>query len=344
MRANHHDSSRPWPPLAISTPIALLTGEILAATPAIAQAATPAAATSTSASSHWVFACGSKFSHGKFRLHGGKNAATHPSAQTVGPDAIPSGVGYGPAQLQAAYALTAASAANGAGRTVAVVDAYDYPNAASDLAAYRSAAGLPAANFTKVNQNGATSPLPAAAPASDDWTIEAALDLDMASAICPLCNLVLVEAQDDSGNGLYVAQNAAASLAGYISNSWGGGESSSETSLDNTYFTHASGIVTTVSAGDSDYGVSYPATSPKVVSVGGTRLSTASNARGWTESVWNTTTRLGGHRLGLLGLRGPAVLAVLPRAARGLLAAHRQRRGRRRRPGHRRRRLRHVQR
>src|SRR6185437_1768437 len=209
----------------------------------------------------------------------------------VTPDAIPAGVGYGPAQLQAAYALTAASAANGAGRTIAVVDAYDYPTAAADLAAYRSAAGLPAATFTKVNQNGATSPLPSAAPASDDWTVEAALDLDMASAICPLCKLVLVEAQDDSGNGLYTAQNAAASLAGYISNSWGGIESASETSRDTANFTHAAGIVTTASAGDNDFaaGVIYPAASPKVVSVGGTRLSTASNSRGWTEPVWNTT-------------------------------------------------------
>src|SRR6185312_5129783 len=202
----------------------------------------------------------------------------------------------------AAYALTAASAADGAGRTIAVVDAYDYPTAAADLAAYRSAAGLPAATFTKVNQNGATSPLPSAAPASDDWTVEAALDLDMASAICPLCKLVLVEAQDDSGNGLYTAQNAAASLAGYISNSWGGTESGSQTTLDASYFTHASGIVTTVSAGDSDYGVSYPATSPKVVSVGGTALNTASNARGWTESVWNTSTGSEGTGSGCSGV------------------------------------------
>ena len=156
-------------------------------------------------------------------------------------------------------------------------------------AAYRSAAGLPPADFTKVNQNGQASPLPSAPPANDDWTLEESLDLDMASAICPLCKIVLVEANDDSSNGLFIAQNAAASLAGYISNSWGGSESSTESSMDDSYFTHASGIVTTVSAGDSDYRVSYPATSPKVVSVGGTSLNTASNSRGWTESVWNTT-------------------------------------------------------
>ena len=132
----------------------------------------------------------------------------------VSPNAIPSGVGYGPSQLQSAYNLTSASAANGAGRTIALVDAYDDPTAAADLAAYRSAAGLPAGNFEKVNQNGQTSPLPSEAPSSDDWTLEESLDLDMASAICPLCNIVLVEAQDDEGTGLYTAENTAASMAG----------------------------------------------------------------------------------------------------------------------------------
>jgi hypothetical protein len=110
----------------------------------------------------------------------------------------------------------------------------------------------------------------------------------MASAICPLCNIVLVEASSDSGNGLFVAENVAANVAGYISNSWGGSESTSDISLDSSNFNHP-GDVITASAGDSDFGVIYPAASPNVVSVGGTRLSTASNSRGWTESVWNTT-------------------------------------------------------
>ena len=91
----------------------------------------------------------------------------------------------------------------------------------------------------------------------------------MASAICPLCNIVLVEATNDGGTGLYTAENTAASMAGYISNSWGGSESSSDTSLDSRYFNHP-GDVITASAGDSDFGVIYPAASPNVVSVGGT--------------------------------------------------------------------------
>jgi subtilase family serine protease len=250
-----------------------------------AHASQPALTAANSTSSH---ACSAVIVVGKQSCFALKRAGIHPMAASVSPNAIPAGVGYGPTQLQSAYNLTSASAADGSGRTVALVDAFDDPSAASDLATYRSAAGLPAANFTKVNQNGQTSPLPAEAPASDDWTLEESLDLDMVSSICPLCSIVLVEANDDTSNGLYVAENTAAGMAGYISNSWGGAEASSDLTLDSQNFNHP-GDVITASAGDSDYGVIYPATSPNVVSVGGTSLSTASNSRGWTESVWNTT-------------------------------------------------------
>jgi Putative Ig domain len=249
-----------------------------------AHASQPAATTANSGFSH---ACAAVIVVGKQSCLALKRDGIHPMAASVSPDAIPAGFGYGPSQLQSAYALTSASASDGAGRTIALVDAYNDPTAASDLAAYRSAAGLPAVpSFKVVNQNGATSPLPATAPTSDDWTVEESLDLDMASAICPECNIVLVEATNDSGTGLYVAENTAAGLAGYVSNSWGGTESSTDTTYDSEYFSHP-GDVITASAGDSDYGVIYPATSPNVVSVGGTALSTASNSRGWTESVWN---------------------------------------------------------
>jgi subtilase family serine protease len=228
-----------------------------------------------------------------------KNTAAHPTAQTVSPNAIPAGDGYGPSTFQAAYGLTAASASDGSGTTVAVVDAYNDPTAASDLATYRSAAGLPAltaGQFTQYNQNGATSPLPATAPASDDWTLEESLDVDMVSAICPLCKIDLVEATNDSGTGLYVAENSAATTLGakYISNSWGGSESSTDLTYDSEYFGH-SGTVYTASAGDGAYsaGVIYPATSPNVVGVGGTSLTTASNSRGYSESVWKTSTTEG---------------------------------------------------
>jgi hypothetical protein len=298
---------------AIITPIALAAGGMLAITPASAQALTSTSSTAatstasliaseaahgahasqpalTAADSASTHACPAVIVVGRESCFALKRGGIHPQTASISPNAIPSGYGYGPSQLQSAYNLTSASAADGAGRTVALVDAYNDPTAAADLAAYRSAAGLPVVpSFKQVNQEGATSPLPATAPTSDDWTLEESLDLDMVSSACPLCNIVLVEADDDSGDGLYIAENTAAGIAGYISNSWGGSEASTDTSLDSEYFSHP-GDVITASAGDSDYGVGYPAASPNVVAVGGTSLSTASNSRGWTESVWNTTT------------------------------------------------------
>jgi subtilase family serine protease len=302
LRGNHNGRRRPLRRLlAICGPIALVTGAAIAATPAIASAATASASptAASAASSHWHYACGSSFRRGKFNCLVIKNTAAHARAATARPGAIPGGVGYGPAQLQSAYGLTSASASDGSGTTVAIIDAYNDPTAASDLATYRAAAGLPAltsGQFTVYNQDGQTSPLPENAPASDDWTLEESLDVDMVSAICPLCKIDLVEADNDTGDGLYVAEETAATTLGakYISNSWGGSETSSDTTYNSEYF-GVPGVVYTAAAGDSAYsgGVIYPATSPNVVSVGGTTLNTASNARGWTESVWETSSTEG---------------------------------------------------
>jgi subtilase family serine protease len=193
--------------------------------------------------------------------------------------------GYGPADIASAYNLPAA----GAGRTVAIVDAFDLPTAESDLATYRSNFGLPpctTANgcFRKINQNGGTTP-----PASDaGWGGEIALDIDMVSAACPLCKILLVEAKNSSITNLGTAVNQAASQPGVvaISNSYGGPESSSDATFDTSFYKH-SGIAVTASSGDSGFGTSYPAASPFVTSVGGTSLNPSANARGWTESVWN---------------------------------------------------------
>ena len=201
--------------------------------------------------------------------------------------------GYGPEDLIAAYHL---STARVPAATIAIVDAYNYPNAESDLAVYRSKFGLPACTtangcFTKVNQSGRASPLPSDAPSNDDWTVEAALDLDMASAACPRCKLILVEADDDRGDGLFIANSGAASLSPtVISNSWGGPEQGDEASEEH-YFTHAS-IATFVASGDSGYdedgqGPQYPSTSAHVTAVGGTTLTKSpTTARGWTEKAW----------------------------------------------------------
>jgi subtilase family serine protease len=200
--------------------------------------------------------------------------------------------GYGPSDLDSAYSVPTTL---GSGKTVAIVDAYDDPNAASDLSTYRSNFGLPACTtgngcFKKVNQNGATSPLPAA---NAGWASEIMLDLEMVSAICPNCHILLVEATSPTTANLGTAVNTAvAQGAVAVSNSYGGSESSSETSYDNSYYKHA-GVAIVASSGDSGYTREYPAASQYVTAVGGTALSHASNARGWTESVWSTSSSEG---------------------------------------------------
>ncbi|WP_406008132.1 S53 family peptidase [Streptomyces sp. NBC_00637] len=219
----------------------------------------------------------------------GKTAKVTPKAAAASP------TGYGPSDLQDAYGLTDAAAADGSGETIAVVDAYDDPNAAADLAKYRTYYGLPACTvangcFKKVSQSGSTTSLPGA---DSGWAEEESLDLDMASAVCPNCKILLVEATSASMANLGKAVNEAVTLgAKFVSNSYGGSESSSDTSYDTSYFKHA-GVAITVSAGDEGYGAEYPAASKYVTSVGGTALSTSSTTRGWTEKVWNTSSAEG---------------------------------------------------
>jgi len=192
--------------------------------------------------------------------------------------------GYTPTDFRDAYKITSSGSST---YTVAIVDAYGYPNAEQDLATYRSKYGLPpctTANgcFTKVNQRGGNT-----YPAVDvGWDQEQALDLDMVSAACPNCHILLVQGDDASIANLGAAVSEAASLgARAISNSYGLAESSSYASFD-SYYNHP-GVAVTVSTGDSGYGVQFPANSGFVTAVGGTSLSKASNARGWTESAWS---------------------------------------------------------
>jgi subtilase family serine protease len=192
--------------------------------------------------------------------------------------------GYGPAALQSAYKLPSTTA--GGGQTVAIVDAYDDPNAQADLNTYRSTFGLPVCGtgcFRKVDQSGGT-----AYPRSNGgWAQEISLDLDMVSAVCPNCKILLVEATTNSLANLGAAVNTAANLgATVISNSYGGGESSADLSYDSAYFNHP-GTLITASSGDSGYGVEYPAASQYVTAVGGTTLRTAATARGWSETAWS---------------------------------------------------------
>ena len=192
--------------------------------------------------------------------------------------------GYGPADLHSAYNLPTTGGQN---QTVGIVDAGDDPNAEADLAVYRSTYGLPpctTANgcFRKVNQRGAASPL----PPDQGWAIEIALDVDMVSAACPLCHIVLVEGDDASFQSLATSVDTAVSLgANEVSNSYGGTEANGLNAFAASY-SHP-GVAIVASSGDFGYGIpNTPAAYSSVISVGGTTLTRAANARGWSESAW----------------------------------------------------------
>ncbi|HEX3426043.1 MAG TPA: fibronectin type III domain-containing protein [Acidimicrobiales bacterium] len=220
---------------------------------------------------------------------------TDPGAQTrhplMGHDAGPAALlgdngGYSPSYLQSAYDTPSATA--GAGVTVAVIDAYDYPSAESDLAYFRSFFNLPACTsatgcFRKVGETGGSS-----LPTADYvWAQETSLDLDMVSAICPLCKILLVEANSASLADLGASVNTAVSLgAAAVSNSYGGAEFSGETAYDQ-YYNHP-GVAIVASSGDNGYGADYPSSSPYVTAAGGTSLvqNTNTGTRNGTETAW----------------------------------------------------------
>src|SRR4051812_13406134 len=194
--------------------------------------------------------------------------------------------GWSPADLQKAYNLPGPTTA---APTVAIVDAYDNPNAESDLAKYRGDWKLPdcsSANgcFKKVNQNGVEGSYPSP---DTGWAEEISLDLDMVSSACPSCHILLVEANSNSFTDLMTAVRQAAGSTGVVavSNSYGGKEFLGETSYDSN-FSHA-GVAFTVSSGDSGYGAEYPAASANVTATGGTSLSKVTGGRGWSESAWS---------------------------------------------------------
>ncbi len=192
--------------------------------------------------------------------------------------------GYGPADFHAAYALPEEATTP---QTIAIVDAYDDPTIESDLAVYSSTYGLPnctTANgcFKKVNQSGDEGSYP---KADGNWSLEIALDVETAHAICQNCEILLVEASTNSFADLTTAVGTAASLgATEISNSYGGAEYSGE--VVDTAYKHP-GVAVTASAGDNGYGAEYPAASPYVVAVGGTTLNLGSGGSYGSETVWS---------------------------------------------------------
>ena len=225
----------------------------------------------------------------------GVGAAGHSAAVSGCTPSSATPPGYDPAQLQNAYRLP--SATSGSGTLVAVVAPYTDPTALSDLCEYRAQYGLPAcpaapysnpANgcFTEVTELG-SSP-----PENATWGLQTSAQLDMISATCPNCRILLVNTLSPSVADIGLGVKTAVSMgADVVTVGVATGETSSDTSDDSEYFDHP-GVVITAAAGDDGYGVSYPAASPDVISVGGTTLTPSggtcpASARGWCESVWN---------------------------------------------------------
>jgi hypothetical protein len=246
------------------------------------------------------------------------------SVETSTPSPAAGNFGLRPQDLHSAYTLPVDTSGT---QTIALVDAYNDLTAEEDLEAYDSEFGLPKCTkangcFTKVNQKGETSnlPFPATAEAlkkankgsrseveeaeeAEGWTVEISLDIETAHATCQNCRIALVEASSPSYVNLDAAETAAVALgANEVSNSWGGpecgeGGSGVECVPDSSAFDHP-GVVITASAGDDGYlswleeprsaYASFPASSPQVVAVGGTRLSPLGPSGEWTgERVWN---------------------------------------------------------
>jgi subtilase family serine protease len=185
--------------------------------------------------------------------------------------------GWGARDIEAAYNLPSAS--KGSGQIVAIIDAHDNPNVASDLAVYRRHYGLPKAKFYKYNQDGQQSHYP---KGNMSWGHEIDLDVEMVSASCPNCTIYLIEANTFDGANLDKAEAAAVTLGAHITtNSW-----LCDRCLDPNYF-DTPGVTYVANAWDNAYGVGEPMAFPTVVSVGGTILSRSGSI--YSEVVWSDT-------------------------------------------------------
>jgi subtilase family serine protease len=210
-------------------------------------------------------------------------------ALAAGAPAAPGG--WGARDLESAYRLPVGANPH---QTVAVVEAYDTPDLAAYLAVYRKQYRLPPCTasdhcFRKVNEYGKASPLPQNAVTNNSgWDVETMLDVDMVSAACPLCRILVVEANSPSFSDMATAVNSAVRLgANAVSNSYGARELGMEMPYARAYDHPGRAIV--VSSGDNGFtAAQYPANLATVTAAGGTQLSRARNKRGWAEQVWYT--------------------------------------------------------
>lgn len=204
----------------------------------------------------------------------------------VRPNASTSPTGLSPSTIQSVYGFTTSPTA-GAGQTIAIVDAYDDPNAEADLGVFSAQYNLPACTtsngcFKKVNQTGGSK-----YPRTDSgWSLEISLDVQWAHAIAPGAKILLVEGSSASFTNLMAGEDYAKANAQYVSNSWGAAEFSGESAYDSHFV--APGVSFFVSSGDNGAPAQYPSSSPNVISVGGTTLNFVSGAfsseTGWSGS------------------------------------------------------------
>jgi hypothetical protein len=241
------------------------------------------------------------------------------AAPTAAPSPSAGDLGLRPQDLHSVYVLPTDAPST---QTIALVDAYNDPNAEADLKSYDTEFGLPECTkadgcFKQVNQSGKTSPLPFPqsesnltnaktlcgpgdeeacflAKEAEGWSVEISLDIETARATCQNCHIALVEADSTEYTDLEAAEETAAHLpANEISNSWGGPECI-ERGLcagESSAFNHP-GIVITAAAGDYGYlnwleasqspYPDFPSDLPQVIAVGGTRLSPLSEHGAWT--------------------------------------------------------------
>ncbi|MBY8881481.1 S53 family peptidase [Actinacidiphila acidipaludis] len=217
-------------------------------------------------------------------VHGGTGPRGRAARTAAGADPADLPDGLSPSDLHAAYQLPLTG---GDDQTVAIVDAGSYAGAESDLAVYRATYGLPACTtangcFRQVDQRGQATPQP-----DEGWGIEIALDLDMVSAACPSCHILLVGADSPAVGDLAASVDTAVALgADEVSNSYGATEYNGVAAHAADY-AHP-GVAILASSGDSGYTVpSVPAVYTSVIAVGGTSLSRSAGARGWTETAWS---------------------------------------------------------
>jgi subtilase family serine protease len=217
---------------------------------------------------------------GQCLIHVLAPSAGGPQATRSGVKEVLSPTGLSPSAIKSVYGYQSLGEA-GAGETIALVDAYNDPDAASNLETFSREYGLPSASFTQVNQTGGSS-LPAT---ESGWDLEISLDIEWAHALAPAAHILLVEATTNSLANLLTAESYASEHAAYVSNSWGASEFSSEASYD-SYFT-TPGVSFFAAAGDEASSVLWPSASPDVISVGGTSLTLTAGGTLAQEEAWS---------------------------------------------------------